>query len=455
MVSRRPVDAYLPITDPDMDSIPVCISFAGRHSCSAQQNRQPVTSLGDVGRTTGDLPRSSTNDGSAPFLALWAEEMERGRWPGWITDADLTLRYASTELKRFMSDSLGREIDDEAAGVGENIFAGLLNEAWRATISPESLSRLMPRVMGYLQAEFGLDPTAATELLPEPLRPFVAGAPEATSTGIFSDRFDYTVPNLPPFKVEFLLLAMRDVHGDFLGSVCLSQMGVRPTLVSLLARGDERMYERMAKLQEPRRCQGAILFADLQGSTRLSRTLPTSTYFSLIRALATQADRAIASNNGVVGKHAGDGVSGFFLISEDDASHVAASAIAAARTIREEATATLMDVVEGASLDAADFGMNIGLHWGASIFMGQLVPGGRLDVTALGDSVNECARIQEAAGGGTLLASKGLVEHLSEGDAARLGVDLGKVVYRPISEVEGVSDKAARDAGLIPVTKLA
>jgi class 3 adenylate cyclase len=214
------------------------------------------------------------------------------------------------------------------------------------------------------------------------------------------------------------------------------------------------MYERMAQLQEPRRCQGAILFADLQGSTRLSRTLPTGTYFSLIRQLATQADTAIASNDGVVGKHAGDGVSGFFLVSEGDASHVAASAIVAARTIQQQATVALKEIVEGADLDPAGFGMNVGLHWGASIFMGQLVPGGRLDVTALGDSVNECARIQEAADGGTLLVSTQLVEHLSEADAARLGIDLDRTVYRSISDLDGVSDKVAQDAGLIPVTKL-
>ncbi len=87
--------------------------------------------------------------------------------------------------------------------------------------------------------------------------------------------------------------------------------------------------------------------------------------------------------------------------------------------------------------------------------MGQLVPGGRLDVTALGDSVNECARIQEAADGGVVLASKQLVEQLMPRDASRVGVELDKLVYRPIAELDNVSPKAIRDAGLIPVTRLA
>jgi hypothetical protein len=39
-------------------------------------------------------------------------------------------------------------------------------------------------------------------------------------------------------------------------------------------------------------------------------------------------------------------------------------------------------------------------------------------------------------------------------DAERVGVHLDKLVYRTISELEGVSTKAIQDAGLIPVTKL-
>jgi class 3 adenylate cyclase len=215
------------------------------------------------------------------------------------------------------------------------------------------------------------------------------------------------------------------------------------------------MYERMAALQEPRRCQGAILFADLQGSARLSRTLPTATYFSLIRSLSTAMDAAIAANEGVVGKHAGDGVSGFFLLPDNSSvSSVAASSIKAARSIQAHASEEMARLAQETGIDATYHGMNVGLHWGASIYMGQLVPGGRLDVTALGDSVNECARIQETAGEGALLASKQLVEHLTVSDAEELEVDLDKLVYRTIDEIPGVSDKAKRDAGGIPVARI-
>jgi class 3 adenylate cyclase len=86
--------------------------------------------------------------------------------------------------------------------------------------------------------------------------------------------------------------------------------------------------------------------------------------------------------------------------------------------------------------------------------MGQLVTGGRLEVTALGDPVTECARIQEAAREGDILASKQLVENLTDADARALGVDPDSLVYRTVGELSHASEKAKRDAGGIPVTTL-
>ena len=83
--------------------------------------------------------------------------------------------------------------------------------------------------------------------------------------------------------------------------------------------------------------------------------------------------------------------------------------------------------------------MNVGVHWGGTLYMGQVVTGGRLEVTALGDEVNECARIQQAARNGAAYASKALIERLSAAD----------------SELPGADPKAIRDAGGIAVARLA
>lgn len=390
-----------------------------------------------------------------PHLSHWAEQLERGRWPGWVLDENFVLRYASSELRLFMARSLGREVDDDAIGIGRPLMQALLSDAWTGTMSPESLMALMPRAMEYVKGEFRFTEDQARKLVPEAFWPFYEEAEDKPPHGMVSDRFMYTVPGLPDVPVEFLLFAIRDSEGRFMGAGCVSQMGLRPTLVSLLSRGDEDMYQRMANLQEPRRCQGAILFADLEGSSKLSRTLSTSTYFRLIRSMATAMDRAIASNGGVVGKHAGDGASGFFLITKgEDSWEMATGALTAAREIRAASKDVIAELCKDITVDPAGLGMNIGLHWGASLFVGQLVPGGRLDITALGDSVNECARIQEAAKGGELLASKHFLEHLAGSTLPDATLDLDTVTYTAIAEIDGVSEKATRDAGSIPVTRI-
>ena len=96
--------------------------------------------------------------------------------------------------------------------------------------------------------------------------------------------------------------------------------------------------------------------------------------------------------------------------------------------------------------------MRVGIHWGSSLYIGQLVPGGRLDVTALGDAVNECARIQECAEPHQTLASKELIERMTDDDKAAVGIDQEKVRYVPLSSMPGISEKALAAVGTIPVS---
>jgi class 3 adenylate cyclase len=199
-----------------------------------------------------------------------------------------------------------------------------------------------------------------------------------------------------------------------------------------------------------------VLFADLQSSAVLSRRLPSAAYFKLVRALTTAMDEVVVAEKGIVGKHAGDGVTAFFLCDDLGSDSAAArAAIQAARRITEGAARAAKEVGEETGLiESADCSVNVGLHWGGALYMGQLVTGGRLEVTALGDRVNEAARIQESARDGEVLASKSLIEHLSDEDAAALGLDADGVIYRTVGELDSATDKAIRDAGGIPVTVL-
>jgi hypothetical protein len=75
-------------------------------------------------------------------------------------------------------------------------------------------------------------------------------------------------------------------------------------------------------------------------------------------------------------------------------------------------------------------------------------------VTALGDEVNECARMQEAARDGAVLASKDLIERLDPDDAASVDVDPARVTYRALADLADGNAKVIRDAGQVAVTAL-
>jgi class 3 adenylate cyclase len=175
-----------------------------------------------------------------------------------------------------------------------------------------------------------------------------------------------------------------------------------------------------------------------------------------MRAITTAIDGVIIEHTGIVGKHAGDGVTAFFLADDLGSSSAAARAsINAARAMSVAARGAAKSVMENTDFLAPEECLiNVGVHWGGSLYMGQLVTGGRLEVTALGDRVNECARLQQTARDGQILASKTLVEHLTEADAAAVGIDPDALMYRTLSEFSGADAKALREAGSLPATVL-
>ena len=76
-------------------------------------------------------------------------------------------------------------------------------------------------------------------------------------------------------------------------------------------------------------------------------------------------------------------------------------------------------------------------------------------MTALGDEVNEAARIEACATGGRTLASKALVERLDAADAAALLIDPGHLTYTALAELSTATEKARRDAPAIAVCDVA
>jgi class 3 adenylate cyclase len=343
---------------------------------------------------------------------------------------------------------------DENAGVGLHVVEVFAQDVWLSTVHPDSQVEMFMELAPYAVGDLlktGRDPK---DILPETFHPFLEGMEIIDEIPkVVSGSFRYMAPenqqDLPDYSVNYFMSRVFSEAGDFIGSIALFYMDVRPNLMSLLARGDQEMYERMARLIEPAPRQAAVLFCDLHQSGRLSRTMPSVAYFKLVRQLWTGIDAAVADETGIIGKHAGDGAVAYFLVEDlGSPSAAAAAAVRASRKVHEIGERVFAEALESECL------MKVGLHWGGTLYMGQLVPGGRLDVTALGDEVNEAARVQETAGPGETLVSKQLLEQLSPNDAAALGVDLEKVSYEPLSDLPTVSDKAVKDAGGIPITRV-
>ena len=151
---------------------------------------------------------------------------------------------------------------------------------------------------------------------------------------------------------------------------------------------------------------------------------------------------------GLVGRHVGDGVVAFFLAEMVGSESAAAAAcIGAARALRTAA----VEVAERSELKAEDVVLRFGLHWASTAYVGAITTAGRSEVTALGDEINEAARIEACAGGGRALASKALIERLEPEDAAALSLDPDHLNYSQLGDLETATEKARRDAPAIAV----
>jgi class 3 adenylate cyclase len=376
--------------------------------------------------------------------------LEEAGIPGYMWDDRWRLVWVSGALKLLLG-----ETDDERLGIGEHLLTVRTLSPWEVLTASaarrwlvEHLSLMIDEAGGsvaqvrddihrliadpkYLDdVEKALDEAAAQPRLPLSI---LASTAEFAEWGEFS----------------YLTATLRGRDGGLIGTLEVGTPHLPLTLLMLLIRGERALFDRMARLQEPARREAAILFVDIEGSGALSRQLPSAGYFNLIQSLTSGIDETVAHCGGVVGKHAGDGASAFFLVDElGSPSEAAAAAIEAARRISDVARKAAADL--GLPLPVV---INAGAHWGATLYIGQLTSG-RLEVTALGDEVNECARLQESARGETLLATKDLLERVEDQAARRLGIDLVGVQYMALADVDGATPKAVQDAGSLSVLPL-
>jgi class 3 adenylate cyclase len=399
-----------------------------------------------IGQETCPLPEDPVLAAVARALndgGYWAEIVDRG-WRGvYMTDDTRRMYGGRSELAPY---PLGMHSYGP-----ERVSAGM---EWRGGQFPMEIFRSQFAMWGgVILADTPGGREGLCELVDPRLRDIVdeltpleiPAARTFTFRGVFTGRG-------AGIETMVTMVRLRDDAGDIVGTALIAKPAVGMAIITrITAMGDPRHFERTERVARSGRRAAAVLFADLESSSPLSRRLSTASYFALVRRMARAADQCVIDAGGLVGSHAGDGVVAFFLADLCGSESAAARAcITAARTLRD----AIGDVAARTDLQPEDVVLRFGLHWGASLYVGQITTGGRSEVTALGDQVNETARIEACATGGRALASKDLVERLAPDDALALELDPDAVTYTPLGDLSTATEKARRDAPAIAVCEI-
>jgi class 3 adenylate cyclase len=376
---------------------------------------------------------------------------EAGHWAE-IVDDEWRYLYMTRELRL----SLGGLSQLAAVPLGEHYFSSAAMAAratWRSGPNTiETGRQTLAQRGGMVLADTPGGRDELRRLVAPELRDVVDTLTAVEPTAVWSVTADTFETAGIPSSGWLTACRLIDDDGRLAGTALILKPAAPMSVIGVLAAAsDLRHLERMRHVVQPARRPSAILFADLEASSPLARRLSTAGYFALSRRLARAADRCIIDAGGLVGRHTGDGVVAYFLADIAGTESTAArGCIAAARALR----GAVDEVVARSELPSGDVVLRFGLHWGSTLYVGQITTSGRSEVTALGDEVNEAARIEACATGGRALASKALVERLEAADAHLLGLDLEHIGYTPLGQLPTATDKARRDAPAIAVCEV-
>ena len=379
-----------------------------------------------------------------PVLADAARAFDETRQWVWIVDSQWQLVHISTELQS----SFGYHLPLPTPFLGED----WLSEQLSLRLGSNTVAKAREIAAGVAGLMIADLESAGVRALVDPRLCETVLQQARANTEVVS--FTFTGTGVAGFESQAsgMAIRLRDAGGRHAGTAIVSRPAIGDgTLASLVMNSDQAHLARMRQVERPARRPAAILFADLEGSSPLARRLPTANYFRLARRLVRAADQHVVAAGGLVGRHVGDGLAAFFLAETAESESAAARAcIQAARGFRS----AVSEIAYRSDLDPSEVVVRMGLHWGATLYVGNITTDGRTEVTALGDEVNVAARIEASATGGLTLAAKDLIERLNVDDAAALGIDTAHVNYTSIAELSTATAKAQRDAPTIAVCEI-
>src|ERR1700752_2128818 len=146
----------------------------------------------------------------------------------------------------------------------------------------------------------------------------------------------------------------------------------------------------------------AVLFADVRGSTALAERVGAADFAALLNRFYFAATRALLRYDAVIDKLIGDEVMAFFVPGISGAEY---------RQRAVDAGLALLLAIGYSSPEGPWIELGAAVHAGIA-YVGNIGTA-VVDFTALGDTVNVAARMQQHAAAGELLVSQGVVDSLA------------------------------------------
>jgi len=140
----------------------------------------------------------------------------------------------------------------------------------------------------------------------------------------------------------------------------------------------------------------SMLFVDVRGSTVLSEQMTVTEFRELINRFFVESTKAIAREDGLLEKLAGDAVAAFWGAGFAGRDYVA-------KTIR--AAQNIQKVMKGQKIP-----VGIGVHTGVAYFGAMGSAEGLVNISAIGDEVNTAARLASKAAAGEIIVSETALE---------------------------------------------
>jgi class 3 adenylate cyclase/tetratricopeptide (TPR) repeat protein len=229
--------------------------------------------------------------------------------------------------------------------------------------------------------------------------------------------------------------ALGELSDDDLASLGVS-LGHRRRILKAIREGGAPAPPAPARAAEGQRRHATVLFADVAGFTALSERLDPESVHSLMDGCVVILAEGIHRYEGTITHYAGDGTMALFGAPAAQEDHAARAAHAAL-----DLQASLAGY--GAEVErrlGVSFRMRIGLNSGL-VVVGHLGDDHRMDYTALGDTVNLAARLEQVAEPGEIYASESTRRQAGDGFK---WIDMGRRPVRGKSAPVPVHRLAAR-----------